>query len=234
MINIKNVSKRFGKKIVLDGLTVDFSSKDVSVIVGTNGSGKTTLFNIISGLIGSDSGNVSIDNTLFGTEDYKEKLFYLPSDFYLPGYMTGNEYARFILSRYENSDFVYFELVVSLFDLELDINKTIETYSFGMKKKLQIAIAVSLNVNTILADEIFSGLDFETVILAQELFIKAVNISKIVVISHDLNTLLKFNKDIWLMRFGRLEKYVGNPLELTNLVKNEGGLNEKIEEIYKY
>lgn len=234
MINIKNVSKRFGKQIVLDRLTVDFSSKDISVIVGTNGSGKTTLFNIISGLFSSDSGNISIDNILFGTEGYKEKLFYLPSDFYLPGYMTGKEYAKFILSRYENSDFGYFELVISLFDLELDINKTIETYSFGMKKKLQIAIAVSLNVNTIIADELFSGLDFETVILAQELFIKAANTSKIVVISHDLNTLLKFNKDIWLMRFGRLEKYVGNPFELTNLVKNEGGLNEKIAEIYKY
>ena len=88
---ISNLQKRFGKRIVLDRLTLNLESGHVYVIVGANGSGKTTLMNIINDLVPADDGVLSLDGYPLGDLKFKKAIYYLPSDFYLPEYLTGVE-----------------------------------------------------------------------------------------------------------------------------------------------
>lgn len=231
MLKIINLTKKFGKYVIINNLSTDFSNTGVSVIVGINGSGKTTFLNMLTNLLQPDSGTISLDGLKPGTKEFKSKFFYLPSDFYLPEYMTGKEYAEFVLSRYKSSKHNLLPEFLRLLDLVPSQNKMLESYSFGMKKKIQIAIAIASNTDYIIADEIFGGLDFETVILVQEIFDILSKKKKIIVVSHEQNTLDKFPSDIRLMRHGTLTHFEGSPNELNNFIKQEGVLHDKLVEI---
>ncbi|MFR9694859.1 ATP-binding cassette domain-containing protein [Bacillus mobilis] len=234
MLKIKNLSKKFGNQVVINKLNTEFSNNGISVIVGINGSGKTTFLNMLTNLLQPDSGSISIDGLMPGTKEYKSKIFYLPSDFYLPDYMTGKEYADFVLSRYNSSAPDQLSFFLNLLDLTSSQNKKLESFSFGMKKKIQIAVAAAANTDYIIADEIFGGLDFETVILVQEIFNILSKKKKLIIVSHDKSTLDRFPNDIRLMRQGELTSFKGTTNELTNLIRREGVLHEKLIEIQQH
>lgn len=231
---ISNLQKRFGKRIVLDRLTLNLESGHVYVIVGANGSGKTTLMNIINDLVPADDGVLSLDGYPLGDLKFKKAIYYLPSDFYLPEYLTGVEYVNFILSRYPNAVRGYVQWLFALFELDSVQNQTIESYSYGMKKKVQLIAAISANTNYIFADEVFGGLDFETVILLQEIFAIMSRDKCIVVVSHDSNTLLRFPRNILHMEHGHIERFDGTPEELVAKIKEESGISRKVDDVEKH
>lgn len=74
----------------MDNITINFK-EDTTVIVGLNGSGKTVFLNSITGILNIDSGTIAIDGFKPDSKEFKERIFYIPSDFYLPEYMTGKE-----------------------------------------------------------------------------------------------------------------------------------------------
>ncbi|WP_241694157.1 ATP-binding cassette domain-containing protein, partial [Enterococcus faecalis] len=149
MIRIENLTKKFDRK-VLDNITISLPKNRVSVIVGINGSGKTTLLDCIVGLKDATSGKVFIESYSNDSEKFKECIFYIPSEFYLPNYMTGKEYLNFVLSRYRCSDTERIDDFLELFDLKFAGTNLIESYSFGMKKKIQIVAAALANTDYIL------------------------------------------------------------------------------------
>lgn len=234
MLEIKKITKKYGGQIVLDNLSTIFNEKGITIIVGTNGSGKTTLFNIVVGMQEADSGVVELDGFLQNSREYKECLFYIPSDFYLPEYMTGEEYAEFVLGSYPKSKQKDFEMIVQILGMSENKKYNIESYSFGMKKKLQLSVAIASHAKYILADEIFSGLDFETMIICEEMFRKISRKTSIIVVSHDTNTLSKFPQDIRIMIKGDLTNFSGSNEDLTDFIRNDKDVNEKLTQIIKY
>lgn len=233
MLEIRNLSKKYKKQVIINGINTVFSTTGVTVIVGTNGSGKTTFLNIVTNLLQPDSGEITLDGMKQNSLAYKSKFFYLPSDFYLPNYMTGREYAKFVLSRYENSNYIYLDILLKVLDMSDSQDKMLETYSFGMKKKIQIAVAIAANTEYIFADEILGGLDFDTVILVQEIFSLISKNKKIILVSHERNTIDRFSEDIRLMKQGILIPFTGSPDELTKFIKQDGVLRDKFIEINK-
>lgn len=231
MLTIKNLSKSFGNQLVLDNVSLTLDENGVTLIVGLNGSGKTVFLNSITGLIPLDKGEVHIDNNEISTEYFKKEIYYIPSDSYLPEYLTGKEYAEFVNSRYEKSNREIFLEVSNLLEMSDALNKTIETYSFGMKKKLQIAVALSLDVSYILADEVFGGLDIETTILVQELFNLYSKNHKLLIVSHERNVINRFSDNILLMKKGKLEQFKGSADDLSNYIYEQGQINTKLEKI---
>lgn len=231
MLEIVKLSKSFGQQQVLKELSVSFDDKGVTVIVGLNGSGKTVFLNSVIGIFSFDSGGIFLNGVKNTDKSFKESTFYIPSDSYLPEYLTGQEYANFVQSRYPSSDKAIFTTVSSLLEMTEALIKPIETYSFGMKKKLQIALAISLKVNYLLADEVFSGLDLETIILVQELFALYSKDHKIILVSHERNIINKFSEDILLMRNGELTSFSGNVDELSDYIYREGAIDEKLSRI---
>lgn len=234
MLILDEISKSFGKQRVLKDVSVEFLRNSCSIIVGVNGSGKTTLLNIIAGLSEASSGIISIDwENLSGSKEYKEKVFYIPSDFYLPEFMTGREYANFVFSRYRTSRQDCFQDAANLFGLSDALDKMIGAFSFGMKKKLQLAIAACLGVDFLLVDEGMTGLDFETTLLAQELFASLAETTGIILVSHDMDTVRRFPDQVFLLKDSCLAPYTGTIDALPKVVSEDVDYEARVKLVEK-
>ncbi len=133
MIVINNLSFSYNEKLVLQDMDISFDENVTHGIVGLNGSGKTTFFNILSGFLLPDKGNI----TLNGTSIRKNDIAYIDSESFFYPKLTAVEF----LSVFPKTNLSYNEVeLAKVFDLPLD--KFIDSYSTGMKKKLLIHFPV--------------------------------------------------------------------------------------------
>ncbi|AER22356.1 TPA: ABC transporter ATP-binding protein [Streptococcus suis] len=234
MLTIDYLYKKFGQQQVITNLNLQIEKQGVHIIVGTNGSGKTTLMNILTNIIKADSGNITCNGHSVESKQYKESIFYIPSDFYLPEYMTATEYLDLMLHHYPKSDNKQLDILLDIFDLADHQNKLLETFSFGMKKKIQLIAAIASNVDYVIADELFGGLDFDTVLLVQELLQLLQKERSFIIVSHDLNTLLAFPDNIYIMVNGRVNSFRDKVENINKYIKEEGNLSAKIQNIQEY
>ncbi|MGT2799331.1 ATP-binding cassette domain-containing protein [Streptococcus marmotae] len=234
MLSVRNIIKQVGQQKILNDVSIDFGRNGVYIIVGTNGCGKTTFMNIVNNMLLVDKGTIVCEKFPVGSKNYKDSIFYIPSDFYLPEYLTGDEYLQFVLQHYSTSSFDKVEFLFSLFDLSEERDKLLENYSFGMKKKIQIIAAILSNTPYIFADELFSGLDFDTVILLQELLQQLEKERCFVLVSHDLNVLTHFPNKIYIMSNGNLTHFTSSVDKISEAIKEVGDLHVKLQNIQKY
>ena len=223
MIEIKNLSKSFGKNIVLSDINISFERGRVYGIVGENGAGKTTLFNCISGLEPYE-GIISCNYGVL-----KDKLGYLQTESFFFSKMTGREYLQLLCSAREISAMNFEEN--NIFELPLD--HYADTYSTGMKKKLALtAILMQKNFFYIL-DEPFNGVDIQSNIVITELINRLKKSEKTVLISsHIFSTLNDTCDEIFVLKDGNIEKNVKK--EDFSLLENEMKAflnNDKIDKI---
>lgn len=186
MLKIKNIDFSYGKEQVLHNASLHIKAGNIHGILGANGAGKTTLFQIIYGLLRPSSGEVifpdrSIDTSQIGFLETEPRFY---------PYMKGAEYID--LLSHENAAFDV-DLWNEIFKLPL--NKLVDTYSTGMKKKLALLGIISQDKPVKLLDEPFNGLDLETVenlnLILEELKKK----NKIIVLSSHILEVLKINCD---------------------------------------
>ncbi len=179
MIKIKNLSVNYGKKQVLKNMNLELDSNQIHGVLGLNGAGKTTFFNTLYGLKKIKSGKITVNDN----KVQKKNIAYLETHNYFYPNITGMEY----LSLFINPDF---EIIKwnKLFDLPL--NKIIETYSTGMKKKLAILGILKLDKSILILDEPFNGLDLETSRTLKLTLLKLKESGKTIIISsHILESL---------------------------------------------
>lgn len=206
MLKLRKIDKSYGKKKVVCNLSHDFG-EGVNIIVGTNGCGKSTLLNIIGNIDPKFAGSISLNEFDISSMEFKKDTFYIPSDFYLPEFLTGKEYLDLINDLYPNADKNCIDNLLEIFKLEESKNKLISSYSFGMKKKLQFIASLSSNANLLLYDELFSGVDFETTIIMEKIIQSLLENRIILLVSHDIRTLETFPENISVMIDGRLQKF---------------------------
>lgn len=100
MIEVKNVSKSFGKRDVLSGVSLTIDKGSVWGLVGINGAGKSTLLRLISGVLEPDKGEIWVDEeSVFDNPSTKKKIFFLSDDPYYST-LTGDEQAKFYSAFY--------------------------------------------------------------------------------------------------------------------------------------
>ncbi|PAU95523.1 hypothetical protein CK503_00210 [Aliifodinibius salipaludis] len=186
MLKIKNIDFSYGEKQVLRDLSLELKAGSIHGILGANGAGKTTFFKIIYGLLTPSVGEVIFPDNSFGTS----QIGYLETEPRFYPYMKGAEYID--LLSHGNSTFDV-ELWNEIFNLPL--NKLVDTYSTGMKKKLALLGIISQDKPIMLLDEPFNGLDLETVenlnLILKELKKK----NKIIVLTSHILEVLKSNCD---------------------------------------
>ncbi len=152
MLKIQNLSLNYGKNQVLDQLEVAWETGEVHGLVGLNGSGKTSLLQILYGLQKANQGKIL----------WKEKplvfheIAYLPTETYFYSRLKAKDYLLFFEAQNPNFDFRIWN---ELFDLPLD--KMIESYSTGMRKKLALMALLSMDRQIYLLDEPSNGMDME-------------------------------------------------------------------------
>lgn len=155
---IKNLTKRYGKNLVLNNLSLELEKADVWALVAQNGTGKTTFLDCITNLITYQSGQITInkidnkDNAIF------KKLSYLQDSTILFPNLTGLDHLKFVLNIQKLPKRKINE-IVSLTKIDKFYKRAVKTYSLGMKQRLLLAISLINSPNILLLDEPFNGLD---------------------------------------------------------------------------
>lgn len=215
MIQIEDINKSFGDNHVLKGISANFEPGRVSLIIGGSGSGKSTLLKCIVGLHQPEKGKVIFDGKDFTRMNFEERvpirkeIGMLFQNSALFDSMTVEQNIMFSLdmftdmSKAEKLDRANHCLEQvnlagrnKLFPAEL---------SGGMKKRVGIARAISMNPKYLFCDEPNSGLDPETSIVIDELVLKITQELKCttVVVTHDMNSVMGIGEYILFLYKGQ-------------------------------
>ncbi len=158
MIIAETLTKSFGKKQVLTGLSLSVKDGSVYGLVGTNSAGKTTLLRILSGILKSEKGSVQYDGKeLFDNYDVKKDIFFVPDDVFFERNATVLSSAKLFAQFYSSFDMKYFENGLEALNISPD--SMISSLSKGVKRQVSLLIALSSNCRYLLFDETFDGLD---------------------------------------------------------------------------
>lgn len=199
MIEIKNLSKYYGNKQVLDDINLRFEPGKVYGIVGENGAGKTTLFRCIADLE-SYQGTISSPYQCL-----KNHLGYLETTPTFMSYITGWEYLKLVCSAKQISTENFEEQNI----FHLPLNQYAETYSTGMKKKLALMGVLLRKNNIMILDEPFNGVDIQSNLLISQIIDELKSLQKTVLISsHIFSTLSETCDEIILISNGKLVEKV--------------------------
>lgn len=159
MINITGLKKRFGSRMVLNGLDLTFPAGQTSGIVGPNGSGKTTLIKNLLGLIKPDEGTIEINGTMLnGNFDYRHKIGYMPQMARYPENMCVNELLDFI-EKIRGDEALFEEELIQLLELEDELEKPLRVLSGGTRQKIGAVVAMMFDPEILILDEPTAGLD---------------------------------------------------------------------------
>ena len=157
ILEVKNVSKSFGRKQVLDEVSLHIGRGEICSIVGENGSGKTTLLRIIVGMIRADMGFVRFQGS-FG---------YCPQDLQIFNSLTLRENLIYFARAYnlKNGDSRWRADLQKLLE-DFQLNKEIDTHvaklSDGMRQKLNLLLALMHSPELLILDEPYAAFDWES------------------------------------------------------------------------
>ncbi len=227
MIKVVNLCKSFNGKTVLDNISVTFEPGKTNLIIGRSGSGKTVLLKSIVGLHDIDSGEVWYEDSLFNRLDFagkkkiRSEMGMLFQGSALFDSLTVEQNVRFPLDMFtDNSSEEKIERVnfcLNRVDIKNSNNLFPSELSGGMKKRVAIARAISLNPKYLFCDEPNSGLDPITAILIDAL-IKELTVEysmTTIVNTHDMNSVMEIGEKIVFISEG-VKCWEGNNNEILN------------------
>ncbi len=166
MIELKNVTKKYGNIKAVDGISFKINKGEIVGFLGQNGAGKTTTMKIITGLVEPTEGEVLINNEPIGKKN-KVKIGYMPENTPLYKSLTVKEFINFMgeikgIKRRERKEAV--ENLIKRLNLEGVKNKIISNLSKGYKQRVSMAGALIGNPEIIVLDEPTVGLDPKQII----------------------------------------------------------------------
>ena len=182
-IEIKNVSKKFKNNLVLDKVNLTFTTGHIYGLKGRNGSGKSVFLKILAGLYTPSEGEVLFDNKKFNPKkEYPPNMRALIENPTFFANMTGYENLK-LLAKIQGkiSDKEILE-ALELVNLISEKDKKYNKYSLGMKQKLGIAQVFMEDPEILILDEVFNGLEENTVLKLKD-YLKEIKKEKIIIIT---------------------------------------------------
>ena len=188
MIEILNLSKKYGKHRIIDSITCKFEPGTIYGLVGPNGSGKTTLMRCICGFARPSGGEIIVDGEQVGKDvDFAPKTGIIIEE---PGFLLQLSAIRNLKILANVSQEVSSRQIIEIMKLVgLDPyeKKPVSKYSLGMRQRLGIAQAIMENPNNLILDEPFNGLDNSGIKEVYELLKKfKYDVKTIVLVSHSM------------------------------------------------
>ncbi|MBP1971335.1 ABC-2 type transport system ATP-binding protein [Virgibacillus natechei] len=159
VLELKDITKRFGHSVALDGVNLELNQGEVLGFIGPNGAGKSTTIRIILGLLRKTGGEAK----LFGKDpwenavDLHKRLAYVPGDVNLWPNLTGGEVIDLFGNLRGSMNTKRRSELIERFDL--DPRKKCRTYSKGNRQKVALISAFASDVDLFILDEPTSGLD---------------------------------------------------------------------------
>ena len=212
MIEIKNVTKKYGDKKAVDNVSFNVEDGDIFAFIGHNGAGKTTLIKSIVGIHDFDEGDILIDGMSIKEKpvECKKLMAFVPDNPETYEHMKAIDYINFICDMYEvdtETRKKRIEKYSKLFEMENKLNDTIDSYSHGMKQKIVLISALAHDPKILIMDEPFVGLDPKAVFDVKEVLNEMVKEGKIVFYStHILDVAEKLCSRVAIIKNGKLVK----------------------------
>ncbi|MEZ5174214.1 MAG: ABC transporter ATP-binding protein [Bacteroidia bacterium] len=186
MIELKNISKNFGKLNVLNNISLQFNKGECIALIGPNGCGKTTLIKSILGMVLPNSGEILFNNqNILNSVEYRKNIGYMPQIGRYPENMSIEQVIdtiRQIRMHETASD----EELMEQFKLPSLFDKKMHTLSGGTTQKVSATIAFLFNPDVLILDEPTAGLDPLASEILKEKIIREKEKGKLILITSHL------------------------------------------------
>ena len=156
MITSKDLTRKFGTKTAVDGVSLTLTPGHVYAMLGPNGSGKTTWMKMAAGLMKPTSGEVLFEGQPVGVES-RRHVAYMSTEPYFYPWMTVKDVGAYYGDFFE--DFSAEKYASLLREMELEEGMKTRTLSSGMMAKLKIAVTMARDARVYMLDEPFNGID---------------------------------------------------------------------------
>ena len=219
MIEIKNVTKKYGSNVALKDVSFTVNDGEILAFIGHNGAGKTTLIKAIVGIHKFDEGDILINGKSIKDRpvECKKEMAFVPDNPELYEQMKAIDFINFVCDIYEVSQDVREKNIkkyAKMFEIEDKLNDTIESFSHGMKQKIALISALAHEPQILVMDEPFVGLDPKAVYDVKEVMNEMIKEGKTIFFStHILDVAEKLCSRVAIIKKGELVK-VGNMEEI--------------------
>ena len=219
MLEIKNVTKKYGKNTAIKNVSFNVNEGEIFAFIGHNGAGKTTLIKSIVGIHKFDEGDILINGKSIKDDPIscKKEIAFVPDNPELYEQMKAIDFINFICDMYEVPQDIRennIKKYAKLFEIEDNLNDTIESFSHGMKQKIAIISALAHDPKILIMDVPFVGLDPKAVFDIKEIMNEMIKEGKIIFFStHILDVAEKLCSRVAIIKKGELVK-VGNMQEI--------------------
>ena len=227
MISVDNITKRFGKLLALDHVTVELTRGRSYALIGPNGSGKTTLIKSILGLVVPTSGDIRFEGkTIFNDWRYREHIGYMPQIGRYPDNIRIGQLID-MMRNIRNNNGKTDEELIDAFRLDRIYDKRMHALSGGTRQKVSAALAFLFHAPVLILDEPTAGLDPVSVETLKEKILREKRMGKLIIISsHILSDLDELTGNVLYMFEGRLQ--YNNTVEALKEETNEERLTKAI------
>ncbi|MEK3979921.1 ATP-binding cassette domain-containing protein [Psychrobacillus sp. FSL K6-2836] len=216
MIEIKGLSKSFGKKIVVEDVTLKIQSKAITSFIGPNGAGKSTLLSMVSRLLDADTGEVLLDQSdvkKMKSDKFAKRVAILKQSNHLNIRLTVRElvaFGRYPYSkgRLNEEDNKFVDQALEYMNLTDMQDKFLDELSGGQKQRAFISMVIAQDTEYILLDEPLNNLDMKHSVQIMKILRKLVDdLGKtVVIVLHDINFASVYSDRIVALKDGRLVK----------------------------
>jgi len=231
MIEITNLTKKFGSTIAVNNLNLHIKKGELFVFLGPNGAGKTTTIKLITGLLKSTSGQVKVKGHDMEKEpvEAKKVLGYISDHPYLYEKLTAREFLQFVSGLYGVENFQKkMDELMDVFTLKGWEDYLIENFSHGMRQKIAISSALIHDPDILIIDEPMVALDPHSSQYVKTMLKEKVRQNKTVFLStHTLSLAEEIATRIGIIHHGNL-LCTGTMQE----IKKDSQLTGNLEEVF--
>lgn len=223
MIEVANVTRKYGANIVVDDVTLSLPRSGITSIIGTNGAGKSTLLSMIARLMPMDAGRITVDGLdILSTpsDELARRLSILRQNNHIEARLTVRELVRFGRFPYSKGrltpeDLEQVERAIVCLDLTDYAERFLDELSGGQRQRAFVAMIMSQDTDYVLFDEPLNNLDVRhSVDMMKLLELAARQMGKtVVVVLHDINFASYYSDWIIAMKQGRIQAQ-GTPDEI--------------------
>lgn len=234
MIEIKNLTKRYGPFCAVNDLTLSVAPGEIFGFLGVNGAGKTTTLRMLAGVLQPTSGSIQIGGYDISTEPHKAKTItgFIPDRPHLYNKLTAYEFLRFAAELYQVRSAEIDQRIKSLlqhYGLTEWTHELIEGFSHGMKQRIATCAALIHQPKLLIVDEPMVGLDpHGAKLLKESLKRYALEGTTILLSTHSLNVAEELSDRMAIINRGMIIAQ-GTLKEIRDLV---GGKEVALEQLF--
>lgn len=242
MIEVKNVSKRYSNKYVIEDVSLKISKGKITSFIGPNGAGKSTLLSMISRLLTKDQGEILLegqDISKSKSQDLAKKISILKQSNHITIRLTIRElvsFGRFPYSQgnLTKEDWKHVDEAIRYMELEDIQHKFLDQLSGGQKQRAYIAMVIAQNTEYILLDEPLNNLDMKHSVQIMKVLRRLVDeLGKtVIIVIHDINFASCYSDYIVALKDGKVvEEGETDRIINSHILKSVYDMDIQIEDI---